>query len=248
MPRLIPIRSIILLAICALLAIPEADAQRRVRKKRPKINRFNAGLVLGLNLSQVDGDGHTGFDKRGLLGGVKGSAYLTKYLDFEIQLLYSQKGSRIKNLIVPGSPRGKKDRILHFDYMEVPFLFSWKLYDPWESVHGYRLELGFSYARLINYRIEENLSPDVVPFEAMTDDFDRNEYNTVIGLGYDINPHISLSLRSVIQVNLTYRNPLLDDENYNDRGAQVSGWSDPNLDTRLLRNYLLSLQIEYTIF
>ena len=56
--------------------------------------RFNAGLVVGLNASQIDGDQLAGFDKLGLTAWVRGIAKLGETIDMNIEFLYSERGSK----------------------------------------------------------------------------------------------------------------------------------------------------------
>ena len=245
------ILTLLLFGLLSLLCLPEADAQHKKRRgKKPKIHRFNAGLVLGLSFTQMDGDQFVGFDKRGIMGGLKGSMYLNKYTDLVVQLLYSQKGSRFETLSSL-SYRGGKDRAIHLDYMEVPVMMNFKLYDPHRIGHGYLLEVGFSYARMVNYEIQEqeNVDPLKVAYSSLTSDFNRDEWNVVAGLGYAINRHLSLGIRATMQVNLVYDNPFL--KNKEDTG-QLSAvpqiFTKPEEQIPHLRNYLFTINAVYNIF
>ena len=51
------------------------------RSRKHKVeNRFSAGILGGLTMSQLDGDNYTGFDHRAVFGGLKVSTYLHEKL------------------------------------------------------------------------------------------------------------------------------------------------------------------------
>lgn len=61
-----------LLIFLFLVASTICNGQSRSRTKSEKITqRFAVGLVGGFNVSQLDGDNQTGWDKFGLIGGIK---------------------------------------------------------------------------------------------------------------------------------------------------------------------------------
>ena len=54
----------------------------------------DAGLVAGLNASQIDGDDLAGFDKVGLTGGIKTTMEFESVWRMNMEFLYSERGSR----------------------------------------------------------------------------------------------------------------------------------------------------------
>lgn len=234
----------VLIALLTSLPSADLDAQYRSRHKKVK-HRFNAGLVLGFGLSQIDGDQYTGFDKVGLRGGLKGSIYIHPRLDIVVGLLYNQKGSRFEDKSSTLYHRNR-GRVLHFDYMEVPLMISFKMEKDKEA--GYILETGFSYARLVNTRIEEVIQDpnQHVSFAAIVPAFNSNEFNYIASLNYFFNRHIGLGVVYTIQLNETYHNILLD--NQGPRSSASAFRTDPTLKIPYLRNYQLSFQLVYNIF
>ena len=111
--------------------------------------RFGAAVVLGPSLSQVLGEGNAGFDKVGISGGLQGIAYLSDRFDLNVDLLYSQAGSRASLF-----PRDFIERTgFDLDYIEVPVSIVIK---DWiqESEDGMKygklgLYAGGSFARLV---------------------------------------------------------------------------------------------------
>jgi outer membrane protein with beta-barrel domain len=229
--------SMVLISLSAL----DAEAQYR-SKKRKTDNRFNAGLIMGLSLSQIDGDRYTGFDKIGIRGGLKGSMYLNDRLDMVVGLLYNQKGARFEKISNNVNNR-PKNRVIHFDYMEAPILINFKMEK--EKENGFFLETGFSYARLINHRVEEVLlNPTTdISFAAIAQDFNSNEFNFIVGVNCFFNDHIGAGFHYTVQMNKAYHNELLDDST---TGTIFT--SDPDPEISFLRNFQVAFQLVYNIF
>ena len=58
--------------------------------------KFKASLILGTNISQIDGDSLYGFKKLGLTTGGRLSYTNNKTFDLALEMLYSQRGSSVK--------------------------------------------------------------------------------------------------------------------------------------------------------
>jgi len=230
--------------IIIVFSTTEVAGQYRSKHKRVK-HRFNTGLIIGFGLSQLDGDQYTGFDKLGLRGGLKGAMYLNDRLDLVVGLLYNQKGSRFEDNSRSLYPRNR-GRTIHLDYMEVPLLINFKMEK--DKAAGYVLETGFSYSRLINYRIEEVIQDPSrnVSFAAIAPEFNSNEFNFIAGLNFFFNRHIGLGVVYTVQMNKTYRNLLLEDSEPRTSGSSFT--YDPALRIPYLRSYQLSFQLVYNVF
>ena len=79
--------------------------------------RFNAGLLAGGLVSQVDGDQNAGFHKFGFLAGGLVNLKISRHSSLQMELEYIQKGSRGTDTI------NRTDFLLRFHYIEVPFLY-----------------------------------------------------------------------------------------------------------------------------
>jgi len=212
------------------------DAQRG-KRTFANSERFNAGLIIGLNVSQLDGDYFTGYDKTGLTGGIKGIVRLTPRLDFNMELLYSKKGSKIFS----GNKLGSspiKDRIVDLSYVDVPFLFKWLLSDRENAFH---VEGGLIYARMIDSKITEQLRNPATEFSynSILNDFDSDDISWVGGLGYTWKGGLSIHSRFVFGLTQFYQN-----ENF----IPSSGTLTNLPPVEFLRNYYVSFQIAYTLF
>jgi hypothetical protein len=79
---------------------------------------FDAGLEIGVNASQVDGDNLAGFNKIGLTTGVIANVNFSKNWFLSFELLYTQKGSHT-------APGAYNTYTLKMNYAEVPVLFNY---------------------------------------------------------------------------------------------------------------------------
>ncbi len=142
---------------------------------------FKAGLVLGFNASQLDGDRFRGYSKLGINAGLK-----VKYpfpnkpkLGLAVEMLYSMKGSSSD---LNFSSNNNNQVKIKLDYIEIPVLVS---YTEWKL----DFEAGLSYGRLIN------ASTSILTTGYLEDDFRKNEANVLLGATYLINDHIGATFR-----------------------------------------------------
>lgn len=185
---------VVLFFLISLFILQDAFGQSRSRRHKKKIKRFNAGAVVGLNLSQLDGDELQGYDKGGISFGLIGTARLNEQLDFNVELLYSQKGSKSGALI-------DRDRFsinpfkIKLVYAEAPILLNYKFKEKEDRYRGL-FQFGFSFSRLLNSKVEERiLEQDQIEYANFEEDFKRNDINTVLGIGYFFSESIGVSLR-----------------------------------------------------
>ena len=224
--------SLVLSVIFCLIFLSDADAQRRKYKKKQQ-NRFGAGVVLGVNLSQIDGDLFTGFNKIGIRGGLEGNVFLNNRLDFTVGLLYVQKGSKTNSKVTFASDIPPNTEI-NLDYMEVPFLLSIKLNS--NDFHGFTLDAGFSYGRLIGSEINVREFPDKVTYSELADRLNSNEFNLVLGFNALFSKRVDIGFVYTIQLNKLYQ--------ISDEELELVDPRDPP-KVEFMRNYLIGLQLGY---
>jgi len=84
--------------------------------------KFNGGILLGGDISQVDGDNYGGYTKFGFLGGGLVSLRVSRHSSFQMEIEYIQKGSRINadTLTNLGTTY-----LMRFHYLEVPLLYQY---------------------------------------------------------------------------------------------------------------------------
>ena len=139
---------------------------------------FNAGPVIGLNTSQVSGDGLGGFNKVGLsIGGFINRKF--NVLQAQMELKYIQKGSR--ELINEDTYNdGYKFQL---NYIEVPLLIKKRIK---KNTMG---EIGFSFGHLLNwYESYNGIDENGI-------DVKKIEYSMLIGFEYNITGKIYANTR-----------------------------------------------------
>jgi hypothetical protein len=152
--------------------------------------RFTAGLILGMNASQVDGDLLAGFNKIGLTAGARGSAIINDKLDFNLEFLFSQRGSRpdIFNALLD------PDINISLQYAEIPIyigFYDWKVDDYYKvKVHG-----GLSYGRLIKASTVDAFQDDPLDLELLADSFNNNDLSWIIGGSIFFTKNVGITVR-----------------------------------------------------
>lgn len=217
-----------LTVVCLLFMSHNALAQGR-----RKIERFNVGILLGLNFSQIDGDDQFGYRKPGINAGLRGTAKLGKRAELAIELLYSVRGASPDSEF---NAQNKKARNIHLNYSEVPLLFHYKTVENSAGFYTVRLEGGIYFSRLLSTRVEERflggLSATDVRLSRYQQAFNSNELGFVLGGGYYFSPHFGIHFR-----HFTAISRLLDE--------QVD-LDNQSIDLKL-RSYFLQLQMVYLL-
>lgn len=227
----------ILVSLLILLTSTSIFAQRNKKRYVANAERFNAGLVIGFNNSQLDGDRFAGYDKIGLTGGIKGIVRLLPRLDFNMELLYSKKGSNIfPDIIKRVNP--SKDRVIDLTYMDVPLSFKWLLDDGGSAWH---VEGGIVYSRMINNKIIELIEDRERQFsyQGIVDQFKKDDLATLVGGGYTWRNGLSVHGRFVFGLTQFYTN-----ENI----VEPAAFLPVVQPIEFLRNYFVSFQVAYAIF
>lgn len=147
--------------------------------------RFNAGFLLGINASQIQGDREAGYKKLGLVAGITAQVLFKEKSELGIEIAFSQLGSRSVSTN-PGLEPFKST----LNYVMVPVTFRYK---DWfvEDEQYYRIlaQAGLSYGRLISTKMEGE------PFESI-DGFLRDNYlGFLVGAVYFVNRKIGVGAR-----------------------------------------------------
>jgi hypothetical protein len=225
--------------VLSFILLNTASSQYKKRNYITNSQRFSAGLFLALNNTQIDGDYFTGFDKKGIVGGIRGIVRLTPRINFNIEMLYSQKGSKIPHGHSLTAVRRENDRIIDLHYIDVPFLFKYLLKNKESTWH---VEVGPVFSRLISTKITEQIeenSRGIFSYQMAANDFNKNDFSVLAGFGYTLKNGIALHLRYVFGVTKFYNN-----ENF----FQPPPHSLLIVPVHFLRNYHYSLGISYDIF
>jgi len=149
---------------------------------------FEAGLIGGVNLSQLNGDNLAGFNQIGLNVGGRVAVQTSDRWKWNIDILFSQKGSN-KGKDDPRSAPIDKYRL---NYAEVPIMISFL--DWLDEVDGkeyYRLHFtaGLSIGRLVDFKVIDALGQDLTDSQ----NFNKTSLDLIVGATYFINEHIGIN-------------------------------------------------------
>lgn len=144
---------------------------------------FNAGILAGVNASQVSGDGYSGFDKAGILVGLFSNIDVSKRINMQMEINYSQKGSR-RN---PNTDEGDTDFfLLRMNYIEIPVMAR-------TQYKRFKFEAGAYYSQLINFYLENENGEFDIP-----DGLNRfNNYDVgfLVGVNFEFTENLVMNWR-----------------------------------------------------
>ncbi len=141
---------------------------------------FNGGLLAGLSATQVDGDGHGGYNRAGLAAGVWVGRNISPELALRTELKFLQKGSHKQFKDDIGSVIGFYS--LRLNYIEMPYLLEYRFRDNIIPFAG--LSIGFLW------KATESTMEGPFPEEDV-DQFRKVELAGTAGIEYLINKHFS---------------------------------------------------------
>lgn len=183
--------------------------------------QFGASIVGGLNAAQITGDDLAGYNKPGILLGLKSSIYLSDRSDLNIELLYSERGSKSAFF-----NNARLDQQIKLQYLEIPILFT---YMDWLSSDAeyYRMHFhgGLSFARLFNSKLID----DQFNFQLYENNLNNTDLSFIFGFTYQMNNKIGAGIRYTSSINKLYKQ------------------DDSGLNLNELRGYFLSLRLEYSL-
>lgn len=165
------LRLIILSVLVIPLFVSEALAQN-----------FNAGMIVGISTTQVEGDLYGGFNKVGPMAGLFVYRHFSERSAAEMQLYYIQKGSRKNNNPAKGDI---KFYLLRLNYIEVPLLYRYQQSDKLS------FEVGPAFGTLISAYEEDENGETIL--EKPFNDF---ELSGQIGINYEIFTNLVLNTRA----------------------------------------------------
>ncbi len=144
---------------------------------------FQAGLVVGASVSQIDGDALAGYNKFGYQIGGRVSVRIKERWEPSVEILFTQKGSRssnIESLDLGGSFN------YSMNYVEIPVMMNYR-------DDGILFNAGLSYGRLV--QVNEITIADVNDTELLEPLYRKNELALVGGFGYFLNKNFGLTIR-----------------------------------------------------
>jgi hypothetical protein len=172
---------------------------------------FKTGVILGLNGSQVDGDGYGGYNKLGFIVGGFTNTNISEKWSTQFEIYFINKGS-----FKAAHPDKGDYRMfnLNINYIEIPLSLRYKY-------HKFMLELGLYGSKFLSYHMEDEFGERTInqyPFKSF-------DFGGFIGIYYQLNDHFIFNLR--------YKNSAIPirDFNYPDPNRSImnklfnqSGW------------------------
>lgn len=152
-------KNIFLFIITVTLSITNVFAQKgglSYRRPSNTDNSFHIGVMEGVTLSQITGDGQAGFRKPGMTGGILARRFFSKLYAVQMEVIYKEKGSRYY------APQDKTPAtaannfytaptfgyLLRLNYIEIPLLFQYNI--PKIDIKTLTAEVGLSYGFLVS--------------------------------------------------------------------------------------------------
>lgn len=142
---------------------------------------FYGGVTLGGNFSTVDGDTYGGYKKAGFVGGATVYIRLLPKLLINMELLYTQKGSRGVELVASNYVGEFFEQYwLDLNYVEVPLILSYNFKPRWH------IGVGGAYAQLIGNPREEIFSDQPYVIDPVATEFNKSDINFVLAGMYQV--------------------------------------------------------------
>ena len=156
---------------------------------------FYGGLLVGTNFSQIDGDYYAGYHKLGLNVGGIAYAQLHKHLALSMEILYSEKGSKISSndalrlAQINGAVYAVTDYGIKLNYAEVPIMINY--FDKRKSHAG----IGFAYGRLVSATESMTTSPAPPPIDLTKYEFRKDALDAIAGVDLHLWKGLFLNFR-----------------------------------------------------
>jgi hypothetical protein len=172
-----------LIALTSLLLIATG-----LKAQDDEFKPFRGGAVIGLNLSQVDGDRYFGYYKPGISTGGFVSIHFTECISAQAELLFSQKGSH-GDAVIESPYVGTAVSKCHIglSYVEVPLVLQYRY-------KSFVAEAGGSYAVLVHTN-EWILEPQALYIDKEGNRFNTTDVNYIFGLGRQVWKHWHANVR-----------------------------------------------------
>ena len=147
---------------------------------------FEAGVVIGMNTSQIDGDQLYGYNKPGAQLGLS-LTYPYKYgIDLRMEMVYCQRGSQ-DGFSFGGSDQEKLRTSLN--YISMPAIVTFKFLDK-STTNDHKLKIypGIAYSYLVNASTPGNSNQDI-------NNFKKSDFSYLVGLSYALSQTVWIGMR-----------------------------------------------------
>lgn len=185
-----------------------------------KAQTFGLSLSAGGILSQIDGDGATGYNRLGAHLGLRSIISSGNRLQYKAGFFYNERGSLSEFINPQASPVN-----INVELVEIPIEVHWR---DWQQDDGqYRISyfFGFSYGRVLNASILHPMAP-----VDLAQNINRNDVSYILGAEVGIWNQLKIGGRFTRSITLLY----------NSRNF-------PSVNFRSMQTYFLSLYLVYDL-
>ncbi len=192
------------LLFCLLMFPFGGSAQSRAFAK----SRFGVSALLGLNLSQIAGDGHHGYHYPGWVVGLEGTAYFNWRMDLGLGLMYERRGAKpplgfsTSRTSVPWQQNTK----VSLDYVVLGLWYNQHLYPDralFSRLTGH-LALSYGYAFAISVAQNEDGNPNN-DYQPLIPLMSRHDLSFQAGLTYYFTPKLGFKMVHSVQLIPLYK-------------------------------------------
>jgi len=162
---------------------------------------FQAGLIGGINLSQLHGDGLAGFNQIGINVGGRVAITPRERWMYSLDLAFSQKGS---NKSTDDSP-AIEFQSFRLNYTEAALMASfldWLEEDSSDEFYKLHFHGGVAWGRLLGFKVEDIFGQDISDNE----DFNKNMVDLLLGATFFINKNFGINGQYSYTVNNVRKN------------------------------------------
>ena len=150
--------------------------------------RFDGGFTTGFSLSQIDGDGWSGYNKLGLVAGGFVTTKIAQRLTGQYEVKYVQKGARERF-----DPKERNTLKTQLEYLEIPVTVNYSI-----KSDSFLLETGLLLARIVRSK-----AYDAYGETEFQNPYHKLDFGIIMGASYKLNKHIWFNLRytySIIRI------------------------------------------------
>lgn len=141
--------------------------------------RFNGGILVGINTSQIDGDSWAGYNKVGLLTGAFVNTEIAEDWEAQMEIKFAGKGAAPK----AKSPDQRKIRL---NYIDVPIIAGYK------PINALKIEGGVSFNYLFSAEFYDAVWENMFDWYEQPNNF---EMALTFGVNYTFFQNFDLNVR-----------------------------------------------------
>ncbi len=201
-------------------------------------NRFKAGLIVGVNAAQINGDNQDGYNKIGLSFGIRGGFDIAETADLTAELFYNNKGARVMEANAKDNSQFLPNVKIHQADVIVMFNKYLRPKNP-EDQPKTIFNVGLSYGRILQTETEVFQRRAAVPQVAtfLNDNFNKQDFSLIVGVSYLFTKRLGVSLRHTVSLGYLYQRP--DEVPPSEKVGNFRDLRPYNLSAQVFYNFLL---------